>query len=120
MYKSFRSTLKEVDWISDSGASDHVTGRLDWFSKYEEFKNPQPVHLTDNHVIYALGKGVVSLQAKVNGNWENCSISNTLYIPQAVNLFSEPRLAEKGYIITRDNVKTTFKLYGNPGPTATK
>src|SRR5271156_3955740 len=37
-----------VMWISDSGATTHVTGRKDWLENYEEFTTPRPVYLTTN------------------------------------------------------------------------
>src|SRR5690349_2184477 len=47
-------------------------------------------------------------------------------IAQFQILYTSPKLltssrnpAEKGYIITRDNVKTTLTLNGRPGPSAT-
>ncbi|OXA51145.1 Copia protein, partial [Folsomia candida] len=105
-------------WISDSGASFHITGRKDWLTDYKEFKNPIPVSITDNSSIRALGKGTVQVEAWVQGEWYPISIHNAHYIPGAVNLFSEGIMDQKGFKIVKENGKTTYYFKGQQGPQA--
>lgn len=104
-------------WYSDSGASQHVTGVKEWFKDFTKFTTPQSVALTNKQFVEATGSGCVQLEALVNGQWEICTLSNVLYIPQALNLFSESTMAQKGYKIIRDSEKTIFyDGNGIPGP----
>ncbi|CAL8117940.1 unnamed protein product [Orchesella dallaii] len=95
-------------WISDSGASQHVTGRNDWFTEYTAFNKPHPVCLCNGEEIMAKGTGTVSIECFENGRWRNGTITNVLYIPGSVNLFSEYCMAKKGYKIVRDKYKTRY------------
>lgn len=106
-------------WFSDSGATCHITGRDDWFIDYYAFDNPSPVFLSDNNEVHALGKGKVGIEALINGKWIDCTIDNVLYIPGAVNLFSESIMAhEKGYTIVRTKNRTIYYKNEKEGPSA--
>jgi len=102
-------------WISDSGADQHVTGRKDWFSIYEEFETPRKVSVTDNHEVLALGFGTIKLEGFIVGEWRSCTLEEVLYIPNAVNLFSECVAARKGHVIVRDHKQTVFYKDGKEG-----
>jgi hypothetical protein len=109
----------EFVWISDSGATQHITGTKDWFEAFEEFDVPRPVSLTDNNKAQALGIGRVRMDAFMQEEWREVTISNVLYIPGAVNLFSESVMAQKGYVVIRDKTRTVFYEDGSiPGPEA--
>lgn len=99
---------EEVVFYSDSGASKHVCGTTELFSEFQEFNIPEPVGITDRHDVFALGKGTVVVEAKMGRTWKTVRIENTLYIPGAVNLFSEVVMSQKGYLISRDAMKTVL------------
>ncbi|ODM88321.1 Copia protein [Orchesella cincta] len=97
-------------WISDSGASQHITGRDDWFISFTPFDHPKNISMLNNSTT-AKGMGIVQLEASINGEWQVITIHNVLYVPRAVNLFSEGQLAQKGYTIMRD--RSTAVFYDN-------
>jgi len=106
-------------WLSDSGSSDHITGDLRWFEDYKEFKKTQPVYLTDLKPVQALGKGTVALEAYINNEWEQVTLENVLYVPNAVNLFSVGKMVKKGFTLTSDLNRTVFWADGRfRGPEA--
>ena len=106
-------------WYSDSGATQHITGCKSWYEEYAEFSNPRSVSLTNNQTVEALGMGTVRLEAFIDGTWISCTLSDVLYIPGAVNLFSEGVMAQKGYTIIRDAKGTQSLEDGRkPGPQA--
>ena len=106
-------------WISDSGATQHITGYKDWYEEYVEFETPKTLSLTDKHKAYAKGIGRIKVEAYMQDNWQQCTISNVLYIPGAVNLFSETVMAQKGYTVVRSKKETIFyEEDGRPGPMA--
>ena len=112
------SSQLSTEWISDSGATQHITGIQSWFVEYTQFDTSVPVSLSNQKKAYALGSGTVQLEGLVNNEWITCTLKNVLYIPGSVNLFSETIMAQKGYVIIRDKTKTTFTLNDIPGPVA--
>jgi hypothetical protein len=54
-------------WIADSGATDHVTHRKEWFSALKFFEVPIKVHIGNKSTMDALGKGIIHFEALVNG-----------------------------------------------------
>jgi hypothetical protein len=75
--------------------------------------------MMDKNEVLAIGTGSVKLEAFINEAWVNCTLYDVLYIPGAVNLFSEPVIAQKGYLIIRDKELTVFYKHGKErGPQA--
>ena len=106
-------------WISDSGATQHITGIKEWFVNYEAYETPRSVSLSDQNEAKALGVGNIRLEAFIEDKWTEITLINVLYIPGAVNLFSESVLAQKGFLVIRDKLKTVFLENGKiPGPVA--
>jgi len=93
MVKSDDTDNLTDEWISDSGASKPITGRKDWMIIYHTSKVATYVSLTDNHQAKVVGTGTVLLEAFMQGQWHRCTIDNVLYIPGAINLFSESVMA---------------------------
>lgn len=71
------SDQREV-WLTDSGASQHVTNRRDWLSNYEPINNGGKVSLGDNKQCEIAGKGTVNIQKLVNGLWCDSKIDDVL------------------------------------------
>ena len=106
------------EWISDSGATQHITGVKSWFTNYREFDIPKGVSLSNKDEAQALGIGTVELEGYVNYKWITCTLSDVLYIPGSVNLFSESVMAQKGYVIIRNREETLFYKNNILGPQA--
>ncbi|UYV79406.1 hypothetical protein LAZ67_17002496, partial [Cordylochernes scorpioides] len=77
-------------WIADSGATDHMTFRIEWFSPFEEIpEGVHPVCLGDGKQIYAKGKGNIDILSYVDSQEINATLLDVLYIPELEsNLFS--------------------------------
>lgn len=106
-------------WFSDSGATQHITGMKDWYEDYTPFSQGKAVSLTDQHETMAIGVGTVRAEAFMQNKWHPVTINEVLYIPGAVNLFSENVLAQKGYTIIRTKEKAVYyEANGNEGPVA--
>ncbi|UYV68055.1 hypothetical protein LAZ67_5002921 [Cordylochernes scorpioides] len=77
-------------WIADSGATDHMTSRREWFSTFEEIpEGVHPVCLEDGKKIYAKGKGNIDILSYVDSQKINATLLDVLYIPELeTNLFS--------------------------------
>jgi len=59
------SSFSSVEWVSDSGATQHICGDLKWFTAYEEFNNDKNIVLSNNVSIQVQGKGIVELEALI-------------------------------------------------------
>ena len=69
--KANHSVCTKNDWISDSGASYHVCGSMEWFSSYEmlDDSNAPSISLADKSMIRPVGKGTVTLESYLGRCW---------------------------------------------------
>lgn len=88
---------KEI-WLTDSGASAHMTFRREWFAEYQPSSQGGTVVLGDNEECPVLGSGTINIKKFVNGVWVQSTINNVLYVPGLKkNLFSVGVCAENGF-----------------------
>ena len=84
-------------WVLDSGASDHMCAKLEWFSSYEPLVNTQHITIGDGSNLYATGKGNINIVTYINGNWKRNYLANVLHVPDLkFNLFSCGTSLDKG------------------------
>ncbi|UYV79065.1 hypothetical protein LAZ67_17000981, partial [Cordylochernes scorpioides] len=99
-------------WYLDSGASEHMTNRIDWFSEFNELDEEYQVKLGDNHVINASGKGTILISCYVDGEWTKGILKNVLYVPEIrKNLFSAGEATNLGNKIITE--KETCNIFMN-------
>ena len=99
-YGDTADDLKDV-WISDSGATHHITGRYDWFSEYAPYPQPLKIYLGNDDTIDAVGEGRVMIRALINDEWHESMLVNVLYAPGMRNLFSESQMTSEGWTQTK-------------------
>lgn len=88
-FMSVAETRSKDDWLIDSGASHHISSKLDYFSSYEKFDSPKPLRLGDGRAMFALGVGEIKVQMLVKGRWKPGHFTNVWYVPTSdQNLFS--------------------------------
>lgn len=86
----------ESVWITDSGASKHITFRRDWLTNFQPAKG-HSIALCDNGLCEVLGSGTVFIEKLVNSELIQGKIENVLYVPQLKkNLFSVVCIRRKG------------------------
>ncbi|CAG9839428.1 unnamed protein product [Diabrotica balteata] len=114
MYLS-TSSVSKSEWICDSGASLHMTGEKLLFSKLESLSEPMFVRIANNKLIPAEGKGVIEIQAFVQGEWYDRTINNVLYIPElSHSLFSVGAMTDKNFTYHSHKNRCQFlELNGN-------
>ncbi|RWR98958.1 integrase core domain protein-like protein, partial [Dinothrombium tinctorium] len=101
---AFSAELKKIsekpndNWYLDSGATEHMTSRRDWFTTFEPILNKShSIRLGDNHEVFAKGKGTVTIHAIVGNEWTPHQMLNVLYVPELKkNLFSIGATTDKG------------------------
>jgi hypothetical protein len=89
-------TSKDI-WYVDSGASNHLCSRKDWFATFKSIP-PQDIHLADNRVIVATGVGSVQVKLKVNAREEDGVFQEVLYVPGLRgNLLSVDKISAQNF-----------------------
>jgi hypothetical protein len=55
-------------WFADSGATEHMTDKLHWFTNFQSIDDHcWTVTVADNHILYVRGIGDIHVQATING-----------------------------------------------------
>jgi len=70
------------DWFVDNGATCHLTFRSDIFTSFEKFVDTHTLQVANGNVAEAVGKGTVTLEAKVSGNQHRIQLENVWYVPK--------------------------------------
>lgn len=90
------------EWYVDSGATQHLSSRKEWFHQYKDI-SPRNIYLANNHVIIAKGMGTVHVNLMVKGEKRNISFQDVLYVPELHgNLLSVNRIVACGYKVLFD------------------
>jgi hypothetical protein len=66
-------------WIMDSGASNHMTSHLEWFTTYQQLQTPIRIDLGNNTRIYAQGKGNIRMELNIGGIKSFATFIDVLY-----------------------------------------
>ncbi|GFQ75380.1 retrovirus-related Pol polyprotein from transposon TNT 1-94 [Trichonephila clavata] len=85
-------------WITDSGASAHMTKHKNYFVDFTKFVSPKPVYVGNSDAIVAYGHGTVNIEIKVNSKWEKHHLTEVWYVPDiSKNLFSISQTLKRGF-----------------------
>jgi hypothetical protein len=103
------SPAEDAFWFADSGATEHMTDKLKWFTNFQSIDDKcWTVTVADNNILYVRGIGDIPVHATINGVVTSFKLKNVLYVPQLRrNLISTGRLTEKRVAIIhiRDQCK---------------
>jgi len=94
------ATFSVLDrFMLDSGASNHMTSRLDWLEDLTDI-SPVTIRIGDGTALYGTKSGTVRMIATVDGTERPLKITNVLYVPKiSRNLLSFGQLEDKGLLI---------------------
>jgi hypothetical protein len=77
-------TAAPAHWITDTGATSHMTPNRHWFKEYKPCK--VPVGLADNNLVYAAGVGSIVFCPRKNGPSSlQIEFTNVLHVPLLAN-----------------------------------
>lgn len=94
------SVKPEDIWITDSGASRHMTYRREWLTEFKP-TDGEVVSLGNSEQCKVTGNGTVTVDKWVDSEWKSARIENVLLVPDIKrNLFSVGAYAKKGYSAT--------------------
>lgn len=89
-------------WVLDSGASDHMSHRREWFQNFRE--GSIGVTIGNGAKIVAQGKGDINILVFNGDEWIKKYITDVLYVPEIhLNLFSSGKAMDRGYQLRSDN-----------------
>ncbi|KAB0794531.1 hypothetical protein PPYR_11370 [Photinus pyralis] len=95
-------TEDKDSWVLDSGASDHMCHRREWFYNFVETSSH--IIIGNGEKIMAQGRGDINLLAFDGNQWIPRRMVDVLYVPEIhVNLFSSGKAMDRGYQLQSDN-----------------
>jgi hypothetical protein len=87
---------RESRWIVDSGASNHMSHRKEWFTNFEE-TGDIPIWVANNQIVHAKGKGAITVRNKTEKGIIDMKFEGVLYVPELyTNLLSVGKIAKRG------------------------
>uniref|UniRef100_A0AAV1UA25 Integrase catalytic domain-containing protein n=1 Tax=Peronospora matthiolae TaxID=2874970 RepID=A0AAV1UA25_9STRA len=93
------------EWMVDSGVTQHMTYSKEYMKKYQKI-SPVDVHLADDGVVQAVGKGDIIMSMRTKHGVKKGVLTGVWHIPKLTrNLFSVGRF-------TKDIVPVTFESDG--------
>lgn len=92
------SVSSEKDaWYNDSGATEHMSCRREWFKNYVEFEMARGVRIGNGDRMQAVGYGDIDVLVYDGERWNAKYLENAWYVPLLfTNLFSQGRCLDKG------------------------
>ncbi|CAB0037528.1 unnamed protein product [Trichogramma brassicae] len=88
-------------WFSDSGASQHITSRREWFHDLVESSCEESIFLGDDKACKIKGSGTIIIDRYINGKKFRGQLENVLFIPDIKkNLLSIGACTRKGFEVT--------------------
>ncbi|KAG7199865.1 hypothetical protein KM043_014314 [Ampulex compressa] len=107
-------------WLTDSGASRHMTYRHKWLTYFEPASG-ELVSLGNNEQCKVTGSGTVTIDKWIKGKWEKARIENVLLVPDSKrNLFSVGACAKKSYSVMFDEQHVILEQQGQMQAAGTK
>lgn len=105
------SNEHKESWAIDSGATQHMTPHRHFFVKYTPLAKPIPVYLGDQHVVEAIGQGIV-LQRTCYGDEPGVvPIIRVLHVPSLqLSLFSSTTAMKRGCAVVMKGISATISL----------
>lgn len=108
-FGNMQSVSKRDAWYVDSGATNHMCNRRDWFINYEKLNEPIKVILGNGNVMRAVGRGDLNALSYTGETWIEKTLKNVLYSADLyANLFSTTKALDNGHTTWSD--KHQFKL----------
>lgn len=99
-------------WVLDSGASDHMCHRREWFENFTEVS--RNVTIGNGARIKAQGKGDINVFSFNGNEWIRKRMVNVLYVPKIhLNLFSSGKAMDHGHLLWSDDKRCELLKNGN-------
>lgn len=88
-------------WLADSGASQHMTSKREWFSEFKVAECDRYVTIANDERLSIRGYGNIQLEAWCDDEWFALRLENVQYVPGLKpNFFSTASTTAKGFSMT--------------------
>ena len=86
-----------IDWLIDSGCSDHIVNSDKYFTNVQNLKEPIKIGLGDGSPLISMLKGTINVKYQVGNKWFPVTIYDVFYVPDMTNnLLSVSKITDKG------------------------
>lgn len=103
------NTVRTVDWILDSGCSDHVINDEKYFNKYTNLQNPICVKVGDGRILKATKIGNVICNFRLREKSSEVIINDVYYVKEMDrNLISYGKVTEKNKIVSEGKMSKIY------------
>ena len=111
----------EIDWLLDSGCTDHIINDDKYFDKCMILKEPVNVYFWDNRVVKATKIGNVVSYFDLFGKKNEVIMQNVFYAKDMhTNLISYGKIMENNTIISKGKMTKIIDNFGNTTAVAWK
>lgn len=101
--ESIVKAAKSDAWYVDSGATEHMCNRIEWFEQYNEFQNKVPVTIGNGSIMHGIGSGIIKVLSFTGEKWIPKTLNKVLYVPNGyVNLFASNKALDNGHTMKAD------------------
>lgn len=98
LFSDSNLTTSDGVWFADSGSSDHLCNRREWFRNFEDFDVRRGITVSDGGETYAYGRGEIHVLSFTGNKWIERTLKSVLYVPNNhVNLLSETKVLDNGH-----------------------
>lgn len=105
---------KEIDWILDSGSTDHIVNNDSYFENFEILKSPVNVYLGDNKTVKATKIGNIVSCFDAYGKRYEINMKDVLYVKDMnLNLVSFSKVTDNNKIVSEKNLANIIDKNGN-------
>lgn len=101
-------------WYNDSGATEHMSNRIEWFYDYTPLAEHRPVKLGNGEYVYGIGVGKINVEVFDGNKWIQKHLSDVLFVPKLhMNLFLQGKCCDKGYEYVANSNQCRFQRDGS-------
>jgi len=112
--ETYNSSVNKIDWILDSGCSDHIVNDDSYFSESLTLKNAINVKVGDGRTLKGTKVGKVCTYFFINRKRVKITISNVFYVKDMdKNLISFAKVTDKNKIISIDQTAKIYDKFDN-------
>jgi len=110
---AYASVNHDIEWILDSGCSDHIINNDAYFDKSIVLRNPINVKVGDGRTLKGTKVGNVVTYFEVDGKHMKVDLLNVYYVKEMdKNLISFAKLTDQNKVVSIDN---NSKIYNDKG-----
>lgn len=94
-----KEVTRDKPWCLDNGCTSHLCSDSDKFTHFTRVTDNK-LNLANNSSTVITGRGIVQLNAEVEGNSKHVNLENTLHVPDLrTNLLSVSKITDRGFKI---------------------